>query len=115
MTADSRADFLELDNLDRFKPKRDDETTEPDQKQLRQVAETTGFQSRDPQAERKQRRARRTGRTQQFTTKTTPGYHTLIYEIADGKIDGKTRLVGEVLEQAIDALMDQIKPSQKEG
>jgi hypothetical protein len=59
---------------------------------------------------RQQRRARRTGRTEQFTTKTTPDYRALIYDIADGKVDGQQRLVGEVLEQAVDALMCEIAP-----
>lgn len=80
---------------------------------LEQATKEAGFQSREPQAEqpiRQQRRARRTGRTEQFTTKTTPDYRALIYDIADGKVDGQQRLVGEVLEQAVDALVREIAP-----
>jgi hypothetical protein len=38
----------------------------------------------------------------------TPDYHSLVYAIADGEIDGRERLVSEVIEQAIDALMREI-------
>jgi hypothetical protein len=72
-----------------------------------------GLQSREPQPEqpvRQQRHVRRKGRTEQFTTKTTPDYRALIYDIADGKVDGQQRLVGESLEQAVDALVREIAP-----
>lgn len=82
----------------------------PPREELIQATKEAGFQSREPQPVRQQRRARRTGRTEQFTTKTTPDYRALIYDIADGKIDGQQRLVGEVLEQAVDALMREIAP-----
>lgn len=84
----------------------------PPREELTQATKDAGFQSREPQQQpvRQQRRARRTGRTEQFTTKTTPNYRALIYDIADGKVDGQERLVGEVLEQAIDALMREITP-----
>lgn len=35
----------------------------------------------------------------------TSDYHELVYQIADGEIDGRERLVSEVIEQALDALM----------
>jgi|GEM_PF-4239799 len=96
-------------NLDRFKPK----TTEPERTEepveVRTVAERTGFQSREAPPKRK-RRGRRSNRTRAFTTKMTPDYHALVYEIADGEIDGQERLVSEVIEQALDALMRNIAP-----
>lgn len=109
-------------NLDRFKPKaeepdvvtndRDDD--EDERASVKTVAERSGFQSREVPAAAspptRKRRGRRSGRTRAFTTKTTPDYHALIYQIADGEIDGRERLVGEVIEQAIDALMREIAP-----
>lgn len=102
----------ELDELDQntWAPKPSTAKPRPPRKDLVQATEEAGFQSREPQPIRQQRRARRTGRTEQFTTKTTPDYRTLIYDIADGKIDGQQRLVGEVLEQAVDALIREIAP-----
>ena len=104
-------------NLDRFKPKAEEPDVvtrervgdEDDRQNVKTVAERSGFQSREAPQTRK-RRGRRSGRTRAFTTKTTPDYHALIYQIADGEIDGKERLVGEVIEQAIDALMREIAP-----
>jgi hypothetical protein len=40
----------------------------------------------------------------------TQDYHDLVYRIADGEVDGRERLVSEVIEQAIDALMRDIAP-----
>jgi hypothetical protein len=105
----------ELDELDpnAWAPKEKAIKPRPPREALEQATKEAGFQSREPQPEqpvRQQRRARRTGRTEQFTTKTTPDYRTLIYDIADGKVDGQQRLVGEVLEQAVDALMREIAP-----
>ena len=108
----------ELDELDpsAWAPKEKVTKPRPPRAMLEQATKEAGFQSREPQHTqqeqpvRQQRRARRTGRTEQFTTKTTPDYRTLIYDIADGKIDGQQRLVGEVLEQAVDALMREIAP-----
>lgn len=99
-------------NLDRFKPKAAEPDLEFDQANVKTVAERSGFQSREAPVKRK-RRGRRSGRTRAFTTKTTPDYHALIYQIADGEIDGRERLVGEVIEQAIDALMREIAPDKK--
>lgn len=98
-------------NLERFKPKPKLDEPEPvdDQPSVKTVAERSGFQSREAPQKRK-RRGRRSGRTRAFTTKTTPDYHALIYQIADGEIDGRERLVGEVIEQAIDALIREIAP-----
>jgi len=105
----------ELDELDpsAWVPKEKVAKPRPPRDALEQATKEAGFQSREPQAEqpiRQQRRARRTGRTEQFTTKTTPDYRALIYDIADGKVDGQQRLVGEVLEQAVDALVREIAP-----
>ncbi|MGI9486602.1 MAG: stability/partitioning determinant [Geminicoccaceae bacterium] len=105
----------ELDELDpkTWAPKPTEAKPRPPRDALEQATKAAGFQSREPQPEqpiRQQRRARRTGRTEQFTTKTTPDYRALIYEIADGKVDGHQRLVGEVLEQAVDALLREIAP-----
>lgn len=105
----------ELDELDpdAWTPKPKASKPRPPREALEQATKEAGFQSREPQPGqpmRQQRRARRTGRTEQFTTKTTPDYRTLIYDIADGKVDGQQRLVGEVLEQAVDALMREITP-----
>lgn len=100
-------------NLDRFKPKPklDEPATVDDQPSVKAVAERSGFQSREaPQPQKRKRRGRRSGRTRAFTTKTTPDYHALIYQIADGEVDGRERLVGEVIEQAIDALIREIAP-----
>ncbi|MGI9491341.1 MAG: hypothetical protein ACR2QF_02830 [Geminicoccaceae bacterium] len=96
-----------LGNLDRFKPKgaKPDLDTEP--VDVRTIAERSGFESRESPAKKK-RRGRRSGRTRAFTTKMTPDYHQLVYQIADGEIDGQERLVSEVIEQAIDALMREI-------
>jgi hypothetical protein len=101
-------------NLDRFKPK----TTEPkaaddrrdDQKNVKTVAERSGFSSREAPPPKRKRRGRRSGRTRAFTTKMTPDYHDLVYQIADGEIDGRERLVSEVIEQALDALLREIAP-----
>ncbi len=106
----------ELDELDpaSWAPKETAAKPRPPREVLEQATKEAGFQSREPQPEppvRQQRRARRTGRTEQFTTKTTPDYRALIYDIADGKVDGQQRLVGEVLEQAVDALMREITPA----
>jgi hypothetical protein len=100
-------------NLDRFKPK----TAEPaatddrsaDQRNVKTVAERSGFSSREAPPKRK-RRGRRSNRTRAFTTKMTPDYHDLVYQIADGEIDGRERLVSEVIEQALDALLREIAP-----
>lgn len=108
----------ELDELDpsSWTPKEKTAKPRPPREVLEQATKEAGFKSREPQPPqpeqpiRQQRRARRTGRTEQFTTKTTPDYRTLIYDIADGKIDGQQRLVGEVLEQAVDALLREIAP-----
>lgn len=106
MTADRVNPF---GDLDRFKPKTVEPDQGDDQASVKTVAERSGFQSREAPQKRR-RRGRRSGRTRAFTTKTTPDYHTLIYQIADGEIDGRERLVGEVIEQAIDALMREITP-----
>ena len=106
MTADRVNPF---GNLDRFKPKATASRPEArdDQATVKTVAERSGFQSREAPPKRK-RRGRRSGRTRAFTTKMTPDYHELVYQIADGEIDGRERLVSEVIEQAIDALMREI-------
>jgi hypothetical protein len=93
-------------NLERFKPKTSGSDTD-DRANVETVAERSGFQSREAPPKRK-RRGRRSGRTRAFTTKMTPDYHSLVYAIADGEIDGRERLVSEVIEQAIDALMREI-------
>lgn len=106
MTADRANPF---GNLDRFKPKTETPEEGDDRTTVKTVAERSGFQSREAQPKRK-RRGRRSGRTRAFTTKMTPEYHALVYEIADGEVDGRERLVSEVIEQAIDALMREIAP-----
>lgn len=98
-------------DLNRFKPATVEAETEDDQTRLKTVAERSGFQSRESAPKRK-RRGKRSGRTRAFTTKMTPEYHALVYQIADGEIDGDERLVGEVIEQALDALMQKINPNQ---
>ncbi|MEM7042807.1 MAG: hypothetical protein AAF543_08345 [Pseudomonadota bacterium] len=99
-------------NLDRFKPKAADPVSADDLPNVKTVAERSGFQSREAPHKRK-RRGRRSGRTRAFTTKMTPDYHELVYQIADGEIDGRERLVSEVIEQALDALMQDIAPKTK--
>ena len=100
-------------NLDRFKPKvADTNTVDDDQPNVKTVAERTGFSSREAPPKRK-RRGRRSNRTRAFTTKMTPDYHELVYQIADGEIDGSERLVSEVIEQALDALIREIAPSNR--
>jgi hypothetical protein len=94
-------------DLDRFKPKTIEDEDDHDPAELKTVAERSGFQSRETPQKRK-RRGRRSGRTRAFTTKMTPECHALIYQIADGEIDGRERLVGEVIEQAVDALLREI-------
>jgi hypothetical protein len=96
-------------NLDRFKPRETEPVAVDDGPSLKSVAERTGFQSREAPPKRK-RRGRRSNRTRAFTTKMTPDYHELVYQIADGEIDGRERLVSEVIEQALDALVRQIAP-----
>lgn len=96
-------------NLERFKPKAA-EPEEPDRSaSVKTVAERSGFPSREVPAQKK-RRGRRSGRTRAFTTKMTQGYHDLVYRIADGEIDGRERLVSEVIEQALDALLRELEP-----
>lgn len=96
-------------NLDRFKPKGAEPEPADERPSVKTVAERTGFQSREAPAKRK-RRGRRSGRTRAFTTKMTQDYHDLVYRIADGEIDGQERLVSEVIEQALDSLLRDIKP-----
>ena len=100
-------------NLDRFKPKPAEPVTVDDRPSVKSVAERTGFQSREAPAQKK-RRGRRSGRIRAFTTKMTPDYHELVYRIADGEVDGRERLVSEVIEQALDALMREIAPEKRE-
>lgn len=97
-------------DLNRFKPKATETTSTDESPNIKTVAERTGFPSREAPPKRK-RRGRRSNRTRAFTTKMTPDYHELVYQIADGEIDGHERLVSEVIEQAIDALMREISPS----
>jgi hypothetical protein len=101
-------------NLDRFKPKAAGTLTVDDRPSVKSVAERTGFPSREAAPKRK-RRGRRSNRIRAFTTKMTPDYHDLIYRIADGEIDGRERLVSEVIEQALDALMREIAPPSGSG
>ncbi len=96
-------------NLERFKPKAAETVAAEEETSVKTVAERAGFQSREAPAKRK-RRGRRSGRTRAFTTKMTPDYHELVYRIADGEVDGNERLVSEVIEQALDALMHEIAP-----
>ncbi len=96
-------------NLDRFKPKTAETSTVDDQPSVKTVAERSGFSSREAPPKTK-RRGRRSNRTRAFTTKMTPDYHELVYQIADGEIDGRERLVSEVIEQALDALIREIAP-----
>lgn len=97
-------------NLDRFKPKttQTEPESSPEPIEVKAVAERTGFKSREAPPKRK-RRGRRSNRTRAFTTKMTPDYHALVYEIADGEVDGQERLVSEVIEQALDALIREIR------
>lgn len=106
MTADRANPF---GNLDRFKPKSTEQAPTDDRPNVKTIAERSGFQSREAPPKKK-RRGRRSGRTRAFTTKMTPDYHELVYQIADGEIDSQERLVSEVIEQAIDALMREISP-----
>jgi len=94
-------------NLNRFKPKEPELERPDEQPNVKTLAERSGFPSREAQPKRK-RRGKRSGRTRAFTTKMTPDYHSLVYKIADGEIDGHERLVSEVIEQALDALMREI-------
>jgi hypothetical protein len=105
--ADDRAN--PFGNLDRFKPKGAKADPVDERTSVKAVAERSGFQSREAAPKRK-RRGRRSNRTRAFTTKMTPDYHDLVYRIADGEIDGRERLVSEVIEQAIDALTREIVP-----
>ena len=105
--ADERAN--PFGNLDRFKPKGAEPGPKDDPVRVKTIAERSGFESREAPAKRK-RRGRRSGRTRAFTTKMTPDYHDLIYRIADGEIDGRERLVSEVIEQSLDALLREITP-----
>jgi len=105
-------------NLNRFKPKDPEPELErgDEQPNVKTLAERSGFPSREAPPKRK-RRGKRSGRTRAFTTKMTPDYHALVYEIADGEIDGRERLVSEVIEQALDALMREIdaRPEDRAG
>lgn len=97
-------------NLDRFKTRTVEPELADDSTSVKALAERSGFRSREAPPKRK-RRGRRSGRTRAFTTKMTPAYHDLVYQIADGEIDGRERLVSEVIEQAIDALLREIAPA----
>lgn len=102
-------------NLERFKPAGVGAAPAAEEHSgVRTVAERSGFPSREAPPRRK-RRGRRSGRTRAFTTKMTPDYHELVYRIADGEVDGRERLVSEVIEQAIDALMREIAPPSGDG
>ena len=105
MTSDRANPF---GNLDRFKPKEAESDLADNQANVKTVAERAGFQSREAPPKRR-RRGRRSNRTRAFTTKMTPDYHELVYQIADGEIDGRERLVSEVIEQALDALLRDIR------
>ena len=94
-------------NLDRFKPKGTDPEPVREPAEVRMIAERSGFESREVPTKRR-RRGRRSNRTRAFTTKMTPDYHELVYRIAVGEVDGRERLVSEVIEQALDALMREI-------
>ncbi|MEM8950688.1 MAG: hypothetical protein AAGC99_15280 [Pseudomonadota bacterium] len=98
-------------NLDRFKPKGAEPEPAGDPARVKTIAERSGFESREAPAKRK-RRGRRSGRTRAFTTKMTPDYHDLVYRIADGEVDGQERLVSEVIEQSLEALLREITPPQ---
>lgn len=101
-------------NLDRFKPRGAEQEAADERPSVKKVAERTGFQSREAPPKRR-RRGRRSGRTRAFTTKMTQDYHDLVYKIADGEVDGLERLVSEVIEQALDSLMREIKPRSNGG
>ena len=62
-----------------------------------EVAEASGFHSREPQAPAKTQRRRRTGRNVQFNIKTTPETIAAFCQVADANGWG----LGETLERAV--------------
>lgn len=97
--------FADIGNLPSFEPK--PKTSKPlASEQLEKIAETDGFPSRQParpQTHVRKGRRYRTGRNQQINIKATQQVIERLYKIAD------TRRVplGELLEQALDALEKQ--------
>ena len=70
--------------------------SEADKRQTQKVAKESGFQSRQPQPERTQRRYR-TGRNAQLNIKVTPETMQAFYAIADKK----GWVLGEAMEKAV--------------
>jgi hypothetical protein len=94
--------FAEVEKLPAFEPK-PKAATPVSQEQIEKVAEENDFPSRQATRAPARRRAGRrykTGRNQQINIKATPQVIERLYQLADAK---KVPL-GELLEQALDAL-----------
>lgn len=96
-------------NLDRFQPK-PAATNRPTPQELRPIAESTKFVSRQPKdpgtppVPLLRRGNRRTGRTVTVTLKTTPEHSNRFYAIAEAQ----DWLVGETFERALQALEEKL-------
>jgi len=105
MSSDRANPFAEIEPLPSFSPKPKAARSVPAE-QIEQIAEATGFPSRQaakPVAGRTPRRRFKTGRNQQINIKATPETIERLYTMADAR-----RVpLGELLEQALEALQRQ--------
>jgi hypothetical protein len=106
MTTDRANPFANLDELPKFEPKPKNAPPMARQEQIEQLAEASGFPSRQPvqrtpaSSPRSAGRRYKTGRNQQINIKATSQVIERLYKMADAR-----RVpLGQLLEQALDAL-----------
>ena len=109
MSSTKRSDpFADVENLPAFEPK-PKASTSVSKEEIEKVAEANGFPSRQgarASASRRPGRRYKTGRNQQINIKATPQVIERLYQMADAK-----RVpLGELLEQALDALQGRAPP-----
>src|SRR6478752_9160634 len=103
-----RAGLFEEDlDLSQFTPREPAKTEQPPREDVRAVAESAKFQSREPGTSPKQRQQRRyrTGRNIQLNTKVTMSTRDGFYEISDRY----NWVLGETLERALEALRRELE------
>lgn len=99
MSSDRANPFADVEQLPSFAPKPKAARSVP-AAQIEQIAEATGFPSRQAAKPVRRRRRFKTGRNQQINIKATPETIERLYNMADAR-----RVpLGELLEQALDAL-----------
>lgn len=104
-----RAGVFEEDSKDfdisAFIPKKPAKNAQPASDEIRTVAESANFQSREPmKAARVKQRRRITGRNVQFNTKVTGACRDAFYEVSDHN----GWVLGETMEKAIAALQREL-------